>query len=110
MKQIRIKKKYYERTKEILRKIKPYTYFIDNYFIIFEIDNEKSNCFIKWFENEKEYKINIPIVNFKDNCIDKLLNNCFFSDELNEIIESLTESNKTIYFKIENMQDKQEQN
>ena len=89
---IKIKKSYHEETKEILKKLRPYTNYRNSFYIVFETDKDNNikRIFIKWMYDNKELK-----TGFKTGYYEKQ------GGLLSEIIEALNLANHNIYFKIQ---------
>ena len=95
---ITIKRRYHEKTREILKQIKPYTYDINDYTIVMMVKKESPfNSFyfeIRWVDyTKKDYpKHNIPIAT----------NPMWISEKvISEVIESLTLAKKDIHYELE---------
>ncbi len=79
MKQIIIKKKYYDETKELLKQIKSYTAHVRTYYIIFS--GHKTILKFKYCNEKKEYNIK-------------------YDEITSEVIHALIEANKDIIYQI----------
>ena len=89
---IKIKKSYHEETKEILKRLRPYTNYKNNFTIIFITDKDNN---IKKFEVSTLYDNEIINIKSKFNFYE------LQGQIISEIIEALNLANHNIYFKIE---------
>ena len=81
MKMIKIPRNETEPVKQILKKLKPFTYYVNSYDIIFSLHN----TILKFEASGSIYEINLKLDN----------------EIITAVIKALAEANKKIYYKIQ---------